>query len=190
MKIILAGLILLTMVGCIAPCYAYSLDKPADVDWCTLQSGKVSFYFPTDGSDPAPTLIKLFNSANNTIDIAVYSIDNQDIANALVDATNRGIIVRIITDRRKSVYKYQLIALSILKAHNIPILINSHAGLMHMKMSIIDKKYMAMGSFDYTLEASQTNDEIMLILSESQAIQVCQDQFDRMWADENGFEKY
>lgn len=181
---------MIVALGCASPCYAYSKDKPADVNWYTIKPSQVSFYFPTEGSDPAPTLIELYNSANNTIDVAIYSITNPKITDAITSASDRGIKVRIITDRREAESKYQKIALSTLKAHNIPILINSRAGSMHMKMSVIDKTFVALGSYDYTLDASQTNNEIMIVITEPLSIQVCQDEFDHMWDNEKAFEKY
>ena len=190
MKKIILAVVILILCSCVSPCYAYSKDKPTDVNSYVLKSSQISFYFPTEGSDPAPTLITLYNSANNTIDVAIYSLTNQKITDAISSASDRGIKVRVITDRMEAGDKYQKVALAVLKAHNIPIMINSHAGLMHLKMSIVDKTFVTLGSYNYSLSASQTNDEVMVVITEPMSIQTCQDEFDKMWDNEKAFEKY
>jgi phosphatidylserine/phosphatidylglycerophosphate/cardiolipin synthase-like enzyme len=177
-------------MGCVAPCYAYSTEKAVDANWYAIQPSQISVYFPTIGGDPAPVLANLYNSANFTIDIAIYSITNPKIINAIDNAKKRGIKVRIITDRMESKNKYQAEALAGFNAEGIPILINSHSGLMHMKLSIIDKSFVTTGSYNYTLDASQTNDEMMVVCTEPNLINQCETEFEKMWDDSKGFVKY
>jgi phosphatidylserine/phosphatidylglycerophosphate/cardiolipin synthase-like enzyme len=189
-KTILSLILLIVLLGCSTPCQAYSTEKAIDANWYTIQPAQYSVYFPMIGQDPAPTLINLYNSANNTIDVAIYSITNMKIVEALENAKQRGIKIRIIGDRIESKDKYMSVALARLSAQGIPVLINSHAGLMHLKVSIIDKSFATTGSYNYTLSASQTNDEMFMVCTEPMFINLCQEQFDRMWADTKGFEKF
>jgi phosphatidylserine/phosphatidylglycerophosphate/cardiolipin synthase-like enzyme len=189
-KTIVLGLLLLVALSCITPCSAYSTEKAYDANWYTIQPGQYSIYFPTNGGDPAPVLSNIYDSANSTIDIAIYSITNPKIIDAIERAKQRGIKVRVITDRIESKDKYVSVALVRLSADGIPILINSHSGLMHMKVSIVDKSFATTGSYNYTLSASQTKDEIFIVCSERMFVQLCQDQFDKMWGDTKSFEKY
>ena len=188
-KVILA-LVLLVLMGCVAPCYAYSTEKAQEANWYTITPAQISVYFPKEGGDPAPVLAKLYNSANNTIDIAIYSITNQKIIDAIESAQQRGIKIRVITDRTEAKNKYQAVALAKFKADGIPILINSRSGLMHMKLSVIDKSFATTGSYNYTLDASQTNDEMFVVCTERQFIDMCENEFDKMWNDAKAFEKY
>lgn len=44
-------------------------------------------------------IVNRINSAEKTIDAAVYSINNDNIVNALIEAKKRGVKVRILTDK-------------------------------------------------------------------------------------------
>jgi phosphatidylserine/phosphatidylglycerophosphate/cardiolipin synthase-like enzyme len=191
MRRLVIALILAVVLGCtVVPCQAYSTDKAQEAVWYTVQPAQLSVYFPTNGGDPAPVLVNLYNSANNTIDIAIYSLTNPRIIDAITKAKQRGIKVRVIADRMESKSQYMSAALRELSGNGIPVLINTHAGLMHMKMSTVDKTFVTIGSYNYTMDASQTNDEVFLVCTEPLTIQACQDQFNKMWADNKAFEKY
>jgi cardiolipin hydrolase len=43
-------------------------------------------------------VVKYINLARKSIDLAIFSFTNDDLANALIDAHKRGVVVRIITD--------------------------------------------------------------------------------------------
>jgi len=58
---------------------------------------------------------------------------------------------------------------------------NSYSGLMHLKMSIIDGKVATTGSFNYSANAAENNEEMLVVISEPQFVQRCVDEFNRMW---------
>lgn len=51
--------------------------------------------------------LKLPNSAKETLDVEIYSITHPDIVAAIRDAKNRGVAVRVITDKTQSEGKAQ-----------------------------------------------------------------------------------
>ena len=63
-------------------------------------------YF-SPGTDCEDQIIKNINGANN-IDVAVYSITNHNIRDALIRAHNRGANIRIIADYQQSKGKYSV----------------------------------------------------------------------------------
>ena len=71
-------------------------------------SSTIDYYFPRDGQAPKPALINVINSAKKNLDIAIYSFTDYDIADAVVNAKNRGVNVRIITDRECSENRSQV----------------------------------------------------------------------------------
>lgn len=60
---------------------------------------------------------------------------------------------------------------------------------MHMKVSIIDDKVVATGSYNYTTSASIINDENLVILTDPQLAKDYETQFNRMWNDTSEFER-
>ncbi|OPH51927.1 hypothetical protein BC351_34510 [Paenibacillus ferrarius] len=111
-----------------------------------------------------------------------------DIVAAIKDAKKRGVQVRVITDKIQSEGKAQVEALKLLGSTGIPMKVNKHSGLMHLKVTIADKKVVTTGSYNYSKAASTTNDEVLMVIHNEDAAKSFSEQFDRMWNDTKGFE--
>ncbi|CAM3526579.1 phospholipase D-like domain-containing protein [Paenibacillus lupini] len=149
--------------------------KSADVEWTFV------------GKDQEKLLIDTIKSSKSTLDIAIYSLTDPDIVAAIKDAKKRKVNVRIITDKVQAAGKSQTEALKILGSAGIPIKVNSHSGLMHIKMTIADKKIGTTGSFNYSQAASEQNDEILMVIRTADVAKNFSAQFDKMWADTKRF---
>lgn len=68
-----------------------------------------------------------------------------------------------------------------MKRYDIPIKENTYAGLMHLKMTVVDDKVVAVGSFNYTESASTINDEVLLVLRDSALAKEFDGEFNAMW---------
>lgn len=154
------------------------------------ESGQINYYFPRDGRKVQPELIKIISSARETLDIAIYSFTDEDVASAVIKAKENGVTVRLITDKQQSGGKYQKAVLKKLKKSKIPIKVNSHSGLMHLKVTVADKKIATTGSFNYTKSAEDKNDEVFVVLNSSKAAEDFDSEFERMWNDSKSFDNY
>lgn len=88
---------------------------------------------------------------------AVYSITNQSIYNALVKAHNRGVDIKIVTDRTQSKGKGSLVGN--LKKAGIPVLTNHKHKIEHNKFAVFDDSMVVTGSYNWTTNASKYNSE-------------------------------
>ncbi len=156
----------------------------------TGTSAPVEYYFPRAGQDPVQPLVNVINSANSSLDIAIYSLTESDIVNAIAAAENRGVAVRVITDREESGNKYQAKELLALSNAGIPIKINSHKGLMHLKVTIADDRTVTTGSYNYTDEATYDNDEVLVVINDQNIAQNWDNEFQSMWADDTDYQDY
>ena len=125
-----------------------SIPKISEKSW-------VRVYF-APGNDCENNIIAEINNAKK-IDIAVYSITNQNIVDALVVAKDRGAKIRIITDRLQSAGKYSLV--EELEESGIPVVTNIKHKIMHNKFAIFDGKRIESGSYNWTKSASESNAE-------------------------------
>lgn len=151
---------------------------------------QIKYLFSGEGQRPDKELISLINSAKSSVDIAIYSITKKNIVNAIITAANRGIKVRVISDNECSQNKYQQAALyKILKA-GIVIKVNTHRGLMHLKVTLVDNRYVTTGSYNYTDSATYNNDEVFIILKDSNIALDFEKEFNRMWTDTSKFKLY
>lgn len=133
-------------------------------------------YF-TPGPDCEQNIISQIETATKHIDVAVYSITNEQIVNALLTAQNRGINIRVITDRTQSKGKKSLVKK--LKDSGIPVVMNRRHKIMHNKFAIFDSKYIETGSYNWTKNATENNAENCMFFTEQQ--HEFSDQFQYLW---------
>ncbi len=152
-------------------------------------SANVSYYFARVTPNVDQQLINVINSSKNTLDIAIYSLTKKSIVDAIINAKNRGIGVEIITDKIESKSKIEKAELALLQVDNIPIKINSHSGLMHLKMTVTDDT-VTTGSYNYTEAATTENDEVLVIIKDSSMAKSWKAEFESMWNDNTNYANY
>lgn len=124
-------------------------------------------------------LIQVFNSAQKTIDIAIFSITHPEITKAIIAAKERGVAIRMIVDKRQSEgLKSQA---DKIMAAKIPVKVGNASGTMHDKYSIIDGMIIQTGSFNYTTSATSFNTENQIYISDEVAIKRYQENFEILW---------
>ena len=153
-----------------------------------MEENSIVWAFTQADQQPERQLIGLIDGARETLDIAIYSLTHPDIVQAIKNAHLRGVAVRVITDRTQSSGKSQKEALKLLGSAGIPLKINTHDGLMHLKMTIADRQKASTGSFNYSKAASTRNDEIFMVIDNAEIAGAFADEFEHMWNDEDDFE--
>ena len=185
-KYVIWPVILALLVAFSAGC-AREVPSTGDTNAVIGSPGQLQVYFPRAGQDPAPELVSLYGQARNSLDVAIYSLTHPQIVEAIIDAHKRGVQVRVITDRRSAEENTQKHAIRALLLAGVPVMVNEHSGLMHLKMSIIDGRLATTGSYNYTRSASERNDEMFVVSTDVNFVRACQKEFDRMWTDEKNF---
>lgn len=125
-------------------------------------------------------IVDRIKSAEKTIDAAVYSINNDNIVNALIDAKKRGVKVRILTDKtqakgRSSKVKY-------LFDNGINIRVHSQFKIEHNKFAVYDKVKGSTGSFNWTNPAEKKNSENCIFFDDTDnAVSDYSKRFEYLW---------
>jgi phosphatidylserine/phosphatidylglycerophosphate/cardiolipin synthase-like enzyme len=120
------------------------------------------------------------DNAVKRIDVAVYTFTSRPLAQALVDAQERGVRVRVILDPSNASGDYSKAAY--LVNNGIDVRTEKGAGLMHHKFVLIDDSVLITGSFNWTASAEAENDENILLLKGFPA--TCRSysrEFERIW---------
>ena len=110
-------------------------------------------------------IINTIKNSEKSIFVAAYSFTSKPIADALVEAYQNGIDVKIVLDKSQRTAKYS--AFLEVKNLGIPIRINSKYAIMHNKFMIVDGKILQTGSFNYSQAAENNNAENVLIISDN-----------------------
>ena len=140
-----------------------------------------TYYAPEDL--PGEKLIKLYGGAQRYIYVAVYGMTFPPAVKALVAAKRRGIDVRVITDREKVTDPKQEMAMKTLRLAGIPVRVNQHDGLMHLKQVVIDDEVTASGSMNHTTSGNKYNDERLDVITDHATSMKAKDKFLGMWQD-------
>jgi phosphatidylserine/phosphatidylglycerophosphate/cardiolipin synthase-like enzyme len=108
-------------------------------------------------------VIKLIQDADQFVYFAVYTFTREDIKDALLGAKYRGLEVRGLVDRDQTQgLPDQAKIVKTLRDAGIPVAIDHHQGIMHLKVLATDKAY-ASGSYNWTRSATEINDEVLEI---------------------------
>lgn len=108
-------------------------------------------------------ILHLIHSAKKTIRIAMYTWTRRDFAEALKDASRRGVDVQIVLDR-SAARGSSKIAYHRLKQLHLPVALSEGEPLLHYKMMIIDDKWLINGSANWTQAAFNKNDDYFMVL--------------------------
>ena len=121
----------------------------------------VTAYFSREGS-AADLVIGFIDRCHHTVDAAVYSITHAGITEALIRAHERGVEVRILTDKVQASSKYATD--EILEASGIELRRDRRTGSMHHKFIVGDGLAVATGSFNWTKSADEVNMENFVVI--------------------------
>ncbi len=110
----------------------------------------------------ADEILHAIQEAKTSIYLQAYSFTSTPLAQALVEAKNRGVDVQILMDKSRSKEKYSQV--HFLAQNGIPVFIDSAAGLAHNKVIIFDGHSLLTGSFNFTNAANTRNAENVLMI--------------------------
>ncbi len=142
--------------------------------------------FFTPGLQCEREIVKSILKTKHMLDIAIYSITNEAITDAIIEAHKKGVKVRVLTDYVQARGKYSKALY--LKQNGVNIRLNSKHKIEHNKFAIFDKKIVETGSYNYTYNATKNNSENCTFLKQKTDIQKYQRRFNWLWK-ENTAEK-
>ncbi|MBS0180974.1 MAG: hypothetical protein JSS39_01115 [Nitrospira sp.] len=146
------------------------------------------WYGPEDR--PLEHLVRMYDRAQRYIFVAVYGLTSPLTVKALVEAKRRGVDVRIVTDRERLADAKQRTALSALREAGIPIKINRHDSLMHLKQAVIDDEINTNGSMNQTTSGNRYNDERLDIIRDHAIAVKAREKFLLLWNDHERFREW
>jgi len=114
-----------------------------------------SYFSPNGGA--ADFIIGFIDRTENRLDIAVYSFTHDEIADAVIRAHQRGVKVRVLTDKLQASNQYA--DDEKLESFGIPVRRDTQSGLMHHKFAISDDNAVGLGSFNWSVNADTRNME-------------------------------
>ena len=138
------------------------------------------YFFPNPNNEIY--VINMLQTCKNTMDIAIFTMTNIKFANVITNLFNRGVKIRIIADdeccKMQTSNIYSLAALGIEVKTD-----DSVRYYMHHKFAVIDNSVVITGSFNWTSQAVNHNQENILFLENKNLAKKYANEFQRLWDD-------
>ncbi len=153
-------LLLLLTLTLLTACEIVDIEPtPASLN-PTAQSSWYQLYFtnpPDDENNSADTidtyLIANLETARRTIDAATYDFNLPSMADALINAHNRGLIVRLVTDTDTLVEE----EVQRIVDAGVPVVDDGRNAIMHDKFIIVDGRVVWTGSWNFSQNDTYRN---------------------------------
>ena len=124
--------------------------------------------------------LPFIRNADHSLKIGMFYLTDARVAHALVDARKRGVKIEIIYDalaaaHPSSVHQY-------LRSEGIPLRVENWGGKMHMKTAVADGMHTLMGSMNWSLSGSESNDENTIVIKNNAVLAgQLTSYFDKLW---------
>jgi len=162
--------IILILLAVVLPCSASLFEFEVDPFYAESvmkgNFGDSPVYFFL-GPSPAmeKAAIAFIESASKTLDTCFYDLDLPDVAQALLDAKERGVKVRVIIADENAEKAYAISGmLKQMEKKKMLILAHNRSGLMHNKFMVADGVRIWTGSCNITRTGTRFNDNHVIVL--------------------------
>ena len=109
-------------------------------------------------------VLQTIGSANRSIQVLAYAFQAPDIAQALVDARKRGVVVRIVVDHKRNLNKTSKAAMDLVTRNGVELRTNDRFHIHHDKSIIVDEETVETGSFNFAPSAETLNSENVVVI--------------------------
>jgi phosphatidylserine/phosphatidylglycerophosphate/cardiolipin synthase-like enzyme len=124
-------------------------------------------------------IVSGIQSVRSSLKICVFTISDDRITQAILQAHRRGVAVRILTDNEKLFDKGSDIRE--LLAAGIPVRVDQTSNHMHHKFALLDNQTVLTGSYNWTRSAARYNHENLVVTNQQTLVQDFGREFDRLW---------
>ncbi|MDR3358036.1 MAG: phospholipase D family protein [Desulfovibrio sp.] len=131
---------------------------------CLASGRKYNVAFSPKG-DSLDLVLSAVSAAEQSILVAAYSFTSKPVAQALLEASKRGVSVRVVADKKSNSGRYT--AVTFLANRGVPVRLNGHYAIHHHKFMVIDGRHVQTGSFNYSAAAVNKNAENVLLIRDA-----------------------
>ena len=136
------------------------------------------YFFPNPSNEQR--VVNMFRTCKKTLDLAIFTFTRDSIAQAILEAHQRGVKIRCIGDDGNSKVKGSDVRL--LASIGIPCKTDNNLRFhMHNKMAIIDNSVVITGSFNWTSQAVNKNQDNILFIEDKNIASQYTDYYNKIW---------
>lgn len=117
--------------------------------------------------------------ARRSVDVCVFTITDDRIAQAIIAGHARGVRVRVITDNDKQFDGGSDVER--LRRAGVALKVDESEHHMHHKFAVVDGATLLNGSYNWTRSAGAFNEENLVVTNDRKLVQAFAQQFEKMW---------
>jgi phosphatidylserine/phosphatidylglycerophosphate/cardiolipin synthase-like enzyme len=142
------------------------------------ESSRMEAHF-SPGEGPLRAIVQLIEEARGSIDVCVFTVTDDRLSRALLQAHQRGIRVRMVSDDEKALDAGS--DMERLRDAGIPVRLDRAPAHMHHKFAVFDRMRLLTGSYNWTRSAADVNHENVLVSDDPRLVQPFCRAFDDLW---------
>ncbi len=126
-------------------------------------------------------IIKNISTSKGTIDVTAFTFTAGDIAEALYEAKERGVEVRVIIDQTQDAKHYPVLEFLKEEGFNLQFLKGNIGGSMNNAFAIFDSRLLVTGSYTWTEYAEKFNYENAIFIDEPDVVEKYKKEFESLY---------
>lgn len=131
----------------------------------TIGGARVETIFASQ-NDPSPRVVEVIGSARERVDFLAFSFTHDAIGSAMLDRAKAGVKVRGVFEKTGSETRFS--EFGRMKEQQLEVYQDGNPYVMHHKLIVVDSRYSIFGSYNFSANASDDNDENCLIVDDPQ----------------------
>ena len=135
------------------------------------------YFFPNASNEEK--VVSMLRTCKKKLDIAIFSLTLDSIAEAILEAFQRGVKVRMIADDECAKNKGSNVKL--IASVGVPCKTDNAVYHMHHKYAVLDESVVIMGSFNWTGQAVKYNQENIFFYEDKNIASQYSQEFERLW---------
>lgn len=148
-------------------------NQPFSHEHFNIGNQNIEMWFLPDDKLGVERVLNLIHSANKTIRIAMFTWTRRDLAEAVIEATKRGVKAEVVIDSYQGKGSGAKIV-KMLKDGNVKIALSRGGPLLHHKFLYIDGETLVNGSANWTRDAFTKNDDCFIVINQLNTSQKAQ----------------
>jgi len=158
--------------------YGPSSPSTADQQSVVVNGTPLQVYFSAE-DDVMTRIVPYVRGAQSSIRFFAFSFTDQALAQAMIDRAGMGVDVAGVFEKVGS--ETESAQLRTLYCAKLPVRQDGNPRFLHDKVIIVDNRYVITGSFNFSANATESNDENVIIIDNPQIASLYMQEFERIW---------
>ena len=158
--------------------YGPTSPSTAEEQSVTVNGTPVQVYFSPE-DEVMDRIIPFIRGAQSNIRFYAFNFTDQPLAQAMIDRASRGVNVSGVFEKVGS--ETESAQLRSFYCAKLPVRQDGNPRFLHDKVIVLDNRYVITGSFNFSSNATENNDENVVIIDNAQIAALYMQEFDRIW---------